>query len=289
MRRFITEAFTHWVREYDVDGFRVDACWGVKRRRPDYWAEWRRELKRIKPDLLLLAEASALDPWYYENGFDVAYDWTKELGHWAWGDVFYDTPSIGESLDYALGADSRPGRVFHFLNNNDTGPRFISTYDSDTTRVAAALLLTLPGLPCVYTGDEIGAQYEPYSDRFPIHWDEDTYNLRPWYTKLCHLRREQPSLQAQQWTPVKVGPQRSGLYAYLRHGAEGREPLLVLLNFARDVFDAELEVPASFGAIAGASSLRDILNDRDVAVKPGMRIHIDALDAMVLSPAGGSA
>jgi glycosidase len=241
-------------------------------------------MKRIKPDMLLLAEASALDPWYYTNGFDVAYDWTKELGHWAWNDVFYDTPSIAESLDYALGADPWPGRVFHFLNNNDTGPRFVSTYDSDTTRVAAALLLTLPGVPCVYTGDEIGAQYDPYQDQFPIDWTDDHLKLRSWYTKLCHLRQGRPSLYAQEWTRVGVKPVRSGLYAYLRHGPGGKEPLLVLLNFARDIFDAELSVPSSFASIAGATTLYDILNGGQVTVRTGMRIHVGALQAMVLSP-----
>ncbi|HET6821149.1 MAG TPA: alpha-amylase family glycosyl hydrolase, partial [Anaerolineales bacterium] len=76
VRRMMIEAFSYWVREFDVDGFRVDACWGVQQRRPDFWPKWRRELKRIKPDLFLLAEASARDPYNFENGFDAAYDWT---------------------------------------------------------------------------------------------------------------------------------------------------------------------------------------------------------------------
>ena len=28
------EAFAYWVREFDVDGFRVDAVWGIKERKP---------------------------------------------------------------------------------------------------------------------------------------------------------------------------------------------------------------------------------------------------------------
>ncbi len=62
VRRMMIEAFSYWVREFDVDGFRVDACWGVQERRPDFWPEWRRELKRIKPDLLLLAEGQRPRP-----------------------------------------------------------------------------------------------------------------------------------------------------------------------------------------------------------------------------------
>jgi hypothetical protein len=36
VERFITEAFSFWVRDFDVDGFRVDVAWGVKERKPDY-------------------------------------------------------------------------------------------------------------------------------------------------------------------------------------------------------------------------------------------------------------
>ncbi|HYN87176.1 MAG TPA: alpha-amylase family glycosyl hydrolase, partial [Ardenticatenaceae bacterium] len=84
VRRFMLAAFSYWVREFDVDGFRVDVAWGIRERRPDFWPEWRRELKRIKPDLLLLAEAGARDDYYFDNGYDAAYDWDAQLGHWAW-------------------------------------------------------------------------------------------------------------------------------------------------------------------------------------------------------------
>ena len=88
VRRLMIEAFVYWVREFDIDGFRVDVAWGPRERAPEFWPRWREELKRIKPDLLLLAEASARDPYYFRNGFDVAYDWTEQLGVWAWGEAF---------------------------------------------------------------------------------------------------------------------------------------------------------------------------------------------------------
>jgi cyclomaltodextrinase / maltogenic alpha-amylase / neopullulanase len=290
MERFILEAFSYWVREYDVDGFRVDACWGVQRRKPDFWPRWRMEMKRIKPDMLLLAEATARDPYWFQHGFDVAYDWTEQLGEWAWSDVFYDTESLSASLESALTNGGRgyypDALIFRFLNNNDTGIRFVSQYDSDTTRVAATLLLTLPGVPCVYTGDEVGAQYLPYSDRSPITW-EDIYNLRPWYDRLIHLRTSTPSLHSRQWDPVTIGPENSGLFAYVRYARDGGQPLLVVLNFARDTFDARLELPARARAIAGASTLSDLLGGTPVSHGGGsaLRVKMDALSARILEPA----
>ena len=74
VRRMITEAFAYWVGELDVDGFRVDVAWGVKERAPGFWPELRAQLDAIKPGVLLIAEASARDPYYYSHGFEAAYD-----------------------------------------------------------------------------------------------------------------------------------------------------------------------------------------------------------------------
>jgi len=283
VRRFMTEGFSYWVREFDVDGFRVDACWGVRERSPDFWPEFREEIKRVKPDVFLLAEATARDPWYVKNGFDVAYDWTEELGVWAWGDVFYDIPSLAQSLDDAINADPQPHKVFHFLNNNDTGARFIGTYDSDTTRVAATLLLTLPGVPCIFTGDEIGAQFDPYQDVNPIDWSNDFLKMEPTYRLLCDIRNTEPSMRAPDWTRVEVKPERSGLYAYIRHMPDGSDPVLVILNFAREILNADIALPARFaGAFDG--TLRDLYKKESVPGGSGtsLNVRMTAVDARVL-------
>jgi cyclomaltodextrinase len=285
MRRFMTEAFSYWVRKFDVDGFRCDACWGVRKRRPSYWPEWRAEIKRIKPDLLLLAEATARDAWYVEHGFDIAYDWTKELGKWAWADVFYDTPSLEQSLTDAMAGDPDPSKVFRFLNNNDTGSRFVSTYDSDTTRVAATLLMTLPGVPCVYTGDEIGAQYDPYQDVQPINWSDDHLDLLGYYKQIIHMRSSQPSLTSPAWTPLDAGPKRSGVFAFLRHQPDGSDPLLVVLNFAREIIEAEIPLPAGFSHLA-TGGFKDLLTGAHVqAGGDPLKVKMTAINSLVLEPA----
>jgi cyclomaltodextrinase / maltogenic alpha-amylase / neopullulanase len=138
--RFIVEAFSYWVREFGIDGFRVDAVWGIKERNPEWLTTFLAEMNRIKPDSLLIAEASARDEFYFEQGFDAAYDWTDELGHWAWSDALGGITPIGEAIVDVL-TDGGQGYhenalVMRFLNNNDTGERFVSTYGVDFYRIA---------------------------------------------------------------------------------------------------------------------------------------------------------
>jgi glycosidase len=273
VRRFITEALMFWVRELDVDGFRLDVAWGIKQRCPDFWPEFIAEFKRVKPDGLLIAEASARDPFYVNNGFDAAYDWTDELGIWAWTEAFAGEAPISSSMMEALtygegGHDPHPS-VFRFLNNNDTGPRFITTQGVDCYRVASAMLLTLPGLPCVYTGDEVGAEFEPYVTDGPIDWN-DRHGLRPHFRKLIHLRKELPGLQSRDWTALSCEPAGQVL-SYVRSDADGDSPVLVLLNFSPEAAVATIE-PAELTAVFGKSgTMTDHYNGTSVALGAGVR------------------
>lgn len=246
VRRFVTEALMYWVREADIDGFRIDVAWGIRQRRPDFWPEFSAEFHRVKPDGLLIAEASARDAYYVTHGFDAAYDWTDDLGVWAWTEIFGGEESIPAGIRRALtsraGDDNPRSLVFRFLNNNDTGPRFITTHGVDRYHVASAMLLTLPGLPCLYTGDEVGAKFEPYANPGPIDWT-DRHGLRDNFRDLVRLRRQLPALAGPNCTMLVVEPVDQVL-AYERTGKDGESPALVLLNFGRDAVTATLQAAA---------------------------------------------
>lgn len=270
------EAFAYWVREFDVDGFRVDACWGIKQRRPDFWPLWRKELKRIKPDLFLLAEASARDPYYFDQGFDAAYDWTEALGVWAWK-IAWDANKL-RLLNYNLTDALTNGHdgfhpdalIFRFLNNNDTGERFITRHGEGVTRVATALLLTLPGVPCIYTGDELGEEFKPYEDPGPLSWMERVPGLREYHKQLIALRCKLPSLHSRLWAPLTLEAARDQIaYAYVRYHHEFQDPLLILLNFSEEPTELAFSLPEDFEFMAGNSTLNDLLSGESVAMKKG--------------------
>ena len=72
-------------------------------------------------------------------------------------------------------------------------------------RLAALVLFTFPGAPTVYYGDEAGMEgWEDPFNRAGYPWGQEDSELKSFFSKLAHLRREQPALQAGQlhwrWT-----------------------------------------------------------------------------------------
>lgn len=222
------EAARHWIRDFQVDGYRIDAAWGVQRRAPAFYRALRAETRRIAPSSLLIAEASTRDPYWREHGFDAAYDWTDELGRWAWDDIFEDRATTADKLDAAVRSSST--NVVRFLENNDTGARFITRHGVDVTRVAAGALLTLPGMPVLFTGQERGAAYLPYERGEPLD-ASDPHGLRSWYRRLIRLRRELPALRGEGYTRAQVVPGDGRVLAYLRRDARSGAVALVVLRF----------------------------------------------------------
>lgn len=260
VRRMMIAAAARWVRDFDVDGFRVDAAWGPAERRPDFWKQWSGELKRIKPDLLLLAEAPAANPQYSTSGFAAAYDWTDKLGEWAWRAPFDDPPHTAADLRAAIARTmSDTGLVFRFLNNNDTGARFASRYGVERTRVAAAMQMTLPGLPGLFMGDETGAAFEPYTPSPPVDW-ADRSGLEAWYRALLRLRGDQPALRSAEMAMLDVAP-HDDVLAYVRRTPDRRDELVVLLNYGGAA--ADLALPNAVASELGGT-VQDLLSGEDM-------------------------
>ncbi len=236
VRRMALEVAGYWLRETGVDGFRCDAAWGVAARAPGFWSEWAAEVRRIRPDALLLAEASALTGDPAEEGFDAAYDWGRGLGEWAWQGAFSKRGVSLPVLSQAIGAPQAT-RPFRFLDNNDTGRRFITVNGPGMTRAALALLLTLPGIPCVYTGEEIGAEYLPYKQTVPLAWESDPHRLEALIRRLCAERLERPALQHGRLRPLEANPS-AAIFAF--EAALPGERLLGAVNMSGQSLAAEI-------------------------------------------------
>jgi hypothetical protein len=242
VRAWLKAAFAEWVRA-GVDGFRADASWGVTERTPDFWPALRAELHRIDPDILLIAESSARDPRSYD-GFDLAYDWTDELGEWAWRDAF--DQSSPERLAAALSAETGP--TLRFLDNNDTGPRFATRYGADRVAASAAILFTVPGVPALWTGSETGAALDPYAEGPALDWS-DPDGLVSVYQRLIAIHAT--------LSGDLLLLESNDILAYLRGD------VLVIVDLAGNPVDVDLPITPDLATIL-ADGLHDIFHDEPV-------------------------
>ncbi len=206
-----------------------------------------------------------------------------------------------------------------FLANHDhfAGARLARQFDGDEGgyRVAAATLLTLPGVPFLYYGEEIGlGASAPVSNadqslRGPMSWSgernagfttaerpfranvsnwqthnvatqaKDPGSLLSWYRGLIGLRNAEPALAIGSFTALSVRDQP--VFAFTREHAGTR--LLVLINYARQA--ATHALPAGFRAADWQVVFPNVAASPFVPAMPGTpaaRITLAAQQVLVL-------
>lgn len=95
-------------------------------------------------------------------------------------------------------------------------------------RLATLLQFSLPGVPCIYYGDEAGVEgYKDPFNRAPYPWGREDADLLAWYRTLGACRRKCPALADGELIPVDSG---EDVVSFIRRSGESQ--LLVAVNRA---------------------------------------------------------
>ncbi len=189
-----------WLEEMGVDGFRLDAA---KHIYPDdrptdnhrWWITFREEMQKIKPGVFLLgevwSEAEVVAP-YLEGlpalfNFDVGKGIIEAVKSENSGGLLQKHQQIQQFYQKV-----NPEYIDAIFITNHDQNRIASEVagDQNKARMAAALVLTLPGSPFIYYGEELGMLGVKPDEhiREPFNWAEDgsdkgeTSWLEPKYT-----------------------------------------------------------------------------------------------------------
>ena len=122
------------------------------------------------------------------------------------------------------------------------------------------MLLTLPGLPLLYTGDEVGAEFEPYDEGPVLSWT-DAHGLRGHYARLLDLRRAHAELRSERLEMLETSHPDTVL-AYMRPGEQREDDIIVLLNY--DAKPVRVALPV--GAWKGRASATDLLSGNAISI-----------------------
>jgi glycosidase len=194
-RKYLLDAAAYWIRECDIDGWRLDVANEVSF---DFWREFSTLVHGIKKDFYVLGEIwHDASPWINGGFFDAVMNYP--LG-FAIIDFFLkrniSTAQFNERLYAALSrySDLHNQLAFNLLDSHDTARALhIAGGDKRALRAAFTMLFLLPGSPCVFYGTEIGMSgaHDP-ANRKPMLWDEAKQDreLFAFFQRLIAFRQE---------------------------------------------------------------------------------------------------
>ena len=171
----------------------------------------------------------------------------------------------------------------NLLDSHDTARLLsIAGEDKATVRLATILLMTVPGAPSVYYGDEIGLAGKDDPDcRRTINWDKrDSWDMETLaYTKqLINLRKAHPALRRGAFKTLHAGALS---YAFSR--AKDNDKLIIVLNVGDRA--QKLDIPVK-GLVEDGVMLKAVYGKGSVMVEGGMaKVTVPARDGVILAAA----
>ena len=213
------DAMRFWLAEHGVDGFRCDMAMLVP---TAFWQEAAAQLREVKHNLFMLAEAEQAD--LFDRAFDACYAW--EFHHIV-NDIAQGRRRVWDLRNYLYADRDRYPRSamrLMFTSNHDENSWNGSEFRrlGDAAGIMAALTFVLPqSMPLVYTGQEFGYDHSfAFFDRDPMV-DPRPGRFTELYRLLCLLKHRNRALQA---------GERGGSFVEIENNAKD-----CLMTFVREV------------------------------------------------------
>ena len=189
MQNEMIEAMEYWVKEHDIDGYRLDAAHSCP---ASFWKKSIERLKKIK-NVLMLAESDG----YHTGGFelielfDMSYNWS---GHHVLNRIYKkenNSEDLKININRNLNDYSSKHVLMNFTSNHDENTWAGTVFDryGDGAKTFAALTYFLPGIPLIYNGQEYGLnkRLEFFEKDFITKKQSDFYEF---YSNLNSLKKE---------------------------------------------------------------------------------------------------
>jgi glycosidase len=313
---YLDQQSAAWVDRFAVDAIRMDTAKHVPLA---YFDRWRRAVDAARPGLVAIAEVfdggapSTYEP-YLDGGFDSAFNFNlyyamvAALGR---GDSLDRLATAVQDAVSQLGED-RATWLTNMIANHDL-PRFAAEMPGEMAaaeraarhRLALVTLFTVPGVPQLYAGDELGLTGSwPDNRRDMPSWAwqassragdhpealagaDQTYDLT---ARLTRIRGANPALwrggYAELWRQ-NAGPP---VFAFFRSSGDSR--IAVVINAGPSPAALALPIATNPGigdndraALADGTTLDDLLSSATARISGGdLQLELPAFSARILSP-----
>jgi len=238
LREYMTQSMIFWLREADIDGYRCDYPGQVP---VSFWDSARSEMDKIKPVFMLAEDEDHKD--LLKHAFDMNYSW----------ELFHLMNSVAKKEKAVTNL-----KAYFNKEKQDYSPsiyrlRFLTNHDENSwngtieermdgaSRALAVLIFTAPGMPLIYNGQEAGLNKRlSFFEKDSIDWNDS--DLKPFYTQLTRLRKENPALWSGKsggdlFFPVSDNP---NVLAFFREKASSRVVVVLNLSAAKQLINIDL-------------------------------------------------
>ncbi|PKK89777.1 MAG: hypothetical protein CVV64_12690 [Candidatus Wallbacteria bacterium HGW-Wallbacteria-1] len=279
----------HYIREFGVDGWRLDVAYemGIP-----FLSGLRKAAREELAKSLLVGEIwnfpggwqGCLDGILAMHGRQIILSLLDGTLNGATAGAMWERGVLSTGIDFAL-------KSWLVLENHDT-PRLTDLVRSRSARkVARMLQFTLPGSPCLYYGCEIPllGGHDP-DQRAPMDWnavekaEKDPASELNLIKRLSRIREEWPSLK---WGGFRlVHTSDPSLFCFMRTAPGVREEVLVVVNATGKARKAMVQVPE--GRIHDMTPMECQITGWSGRTHCGfLEVNLPARSAMILVPDAG--
>lgn len=275
LRQAMIDAMQFWIREADIDGYRVDMAGLVPN---DFWKQLRPALDSVKP-VFMLSEWQD-EPGHFSTCFNANYGWK-------WKDV---TKDIAAGKLNAMAIDTLLQELDQFYPEGYYQMYFTQNHDENTWNGHEQMLygpaadafnvlaFTWQGLAMIYNGQEDGSKQQlAFFEKDPIIWGEKART--DFFKQLCALKHRNKAVLAGKHGG-KVGRIRTNtdedIYAFSREKDGDR--VIVVLNLSAKNNNITLHPESSW-----QGAYMDVFGTSTVQVTADMNLNLKPWDYLVLS------
>jgi glycosidase len=292
---FMTDNAVWWLKVTGADGYRHDA---VKHVPNEFWRLLTKKLKKeiaipLDKEVYQIGESfGGIDmiASYVNNGqlsaqfnfnlYDVAvptfldekasfklldYQMQKSFQVFGYNNLMGNIMDSHDKIRYMAYADGdlaiNDGRAGDFAWNNP--PKVDDPKSYDKLKLHLAYILTIPGVPIIYYGDEIGMTGAADPDnrrmmRFGYDLDKNEIQTFEDVSKLIHIRRDHPALRYGDFLTLQAD---ENVYAYLR--SDMNERVLIIVNKNLNQQKVEFTLPGMYKI----NKAKDLVSGKEYTVK----------------------
>ncbi len=273
VREHLFGAIETWVRDFGIDGLRLDAADSVDH---DFLRALANFCRRLRPDFWLMGEVVHGDyrRWANPQMLDSVTNYECYKGLWSSHvDQNYFEIAYALNRQFGEGGLYRDLPLYAFADNHD-----VNRVASNLTNPAHlyplyTLLLTMPGVPSIYYGSEWGITGQrvngsdillrPALDLNALLQNGPHPDLPQVIARLAAIRRRSPALRHGGYRELIV---RHEQFAFARQTPE--EGIVVAVNAAATPAPLDLPIPTQSGQLV------DLLNGEEAIPFSGGRAHI---------------